>query len=373
MGLRILAVNWQDRKNPLAGGAEIHLQEILTRLGRWGHDVTLFCSSFPGSAPEEEYDNQKIIRRGQRFTFNWVVPCRLRKLVARKSFDIIIEDINKIPFYIPLYVKSPLLVVVPHLFATTVFQEINPVLASYIYLMERPVSRIYRRFPWMVISESTKSDLVKRGIPAGQISVIHCGIDHDLYSTGAEVQDRFEQPTIVYLGRLKKYKCVDHIFQAAAGLPSAVGDWRIVVIGDGDDLPRLRREAARVGVDKRVTFTGFVDQATKVDYLRRAHVAVCPSLKEGWGLTNIEANACGTPVIAADVPGLRDSVRDGETGLLYPHGAIPALTDCLNRVLTDETLWNNLITGGLSWSATFQWDAAAKQTEALLAETVRDA
>jgi glycosyltransferase involved in cell wall biosynthesis len=154
-------------------------------------------------------------------------------------------------------------------------------------------------------------------------------------------------------------------------LPSAVGDWRIVVVGDGDYLTRLRETAEAAGIADRVTFTGFVDQATKVDYLRRAHVAVCPSLKEGWGLTNIEANACGTPVVAANVPGLRDSARDGETGLLYSHGDIPALADCLNRILSDQELWNNLVAGGLSWAQKFQWDTAAKETELLLEQILK--
>jgi len=155
LGFRILAVNWQDLKNPLAGGAEVHLQEILSRLGQWGHDVTLLCSGF-GSAPaEESYDHIHIVRRGRRMDFNWVAPFHARRLLAKQQFDIILEDINKIPFYLPLFTDTPLLAIVPHLFATTVFHEINPVLATYIYLMEKPVSMIYRQCPWMVISESS--------------------------------------------------------------------------------------------------------------------------------------------------------------------------------------------------------------------------
>lgn len=371
MGFRILAVNWQDLKNPLAGGAEVHLQEILSRLGQWGHEITLLCSGFDAAAPEENYDHQRIVRRGRRMNFNWVAPFHARRLLATGKFDIILEDINKIPFYLPLFNDTPLLAVVPHLFATTVFHEINPVLASYIYLMEKPVSIAYKKCPWMVISESTKTDLIGRRIPADRISVIHCGIDHQLYAPDPQV-GRFDRPTLLYLGRLKKYKSVDHILQAAARLPADAGDWRMVVIGEGDDRPRLEKITGELEIQSRVEFTGFVDQQTKVDFLRRAHVAVYASLKEGWGLTNIEANACGTPVIAADVPGLRDSVRDGKTGLLFPYGDIDALCGQLLRLLTDRPLWDTLSVGGLAWAESFHWNEAARATESLIERVIAD-
>ena len=371
MSYRILAVNWQDVKNPLAGGAEVHLQETLSRLSEWGHQVTLLCSGFGGGPQEESYDGLRVIRRGRRLDFNWVAPWQARRLLAREDFDIVLEDINKIPFYLPLVAGKPVLAIVPHLFATTVFQEINFLLASYIFLMERPVSLLYRKCRWLVISESTKADLVHRGIPGERISVIHCGIDHARYAPDPSAT-RFGQPTILYLGRLKKYKSIDHILQAAVRLPAAVGNWRVVIVGAGDDRPRLESLARKLHIEHKVEFTGFVDPATKVDYLRRARVAVCPSLKEGWGLTNIEANACGTPVVAADVPGLRDSVRDGTTGLLYPYGNIDALAERLAAVLGDQALWNRLSAGGLAWAQSFHWDEAARRTEALIEQVITE-
>ncbi len=372
MGFRILAVNWQDLKNPFAGGAEVHLQEILSRLGKWGHEVTLLCSGYPGGAAEETYDHIDFIRRGSRMNFNWVTPRHFRRLTAGRVFDIVLEDINKIPFYLPLFTKLPLLAIVPHLFATTVFQEANPLLASYVYLMEKPVGLVYKNRPWMVISESTRDDLVARGIDPARIAVIHCGIDHELYAPNPEME-RFVQPTILYLGRLKKYKSVDHLLQAAARLPEGIGDWRVVVVGEGDDRSRLEKITADLGLGRRVTFTGFVDAATKVNYLRGAKVAVCPSLKEGWGLTNVEANACGTPVIAANVPGLRDSVRDGKTGLLYPYGNIDTLAEQLTLLLSNQERWEQLSTGALEWAESFHWNEAARETEALIGRVIEQA
>jgi len=362
---RILAINWQDLRNPQSGGAEVHLHEILSRLGQWGHEVTLLCCGFKGAAKEEEYDHIRVVRHGERSYFNWIAPHAARRLMKERPFDLVIEDINKIPIYTPRFCRLPILAVVPHLFATTVFHEINFLLASYIYVMERPVKYYYRNIPFMVISQSTKNDLAGRGIPADMIRVVHCGIDHDVYRPDPR-HEKYSDPTVTYVGRLKRYKSADHVFAAVAQLQGDFPAIRVEVIGAGDDDARLRRRASELGMSDRVHFAGFVPVEQKVEILRRSWVVVCPSLKEGWGLTNIEANACGSPVVCADVPGLRDSAIDGETGLLYPYGSIDLLAGHLRRVLTDAVLRARLAQGGVQWAAQFHWDQAARETEEIV-------
>ncbi len=233
--MKILALNWNDLKNPFAGGAEVHLEELLRRLVQYGHDVTLFCSGYKGCLPEETIEGVRIIRHGNRYNFNLIAPYHLRKLVKEYRFDILVEDINKIPFYTPLYLKLKTLVVVPHLFATTVFQEINFVLGSYIYLAERPLVYVYKRLPFNVISESTADDLVRRGIPREEISVIHCGIDRQVYAYDSEVS-KYDRPTILYLGRIKKYKSIQHLIHAFAIIKKEILQARLMVVGNGDYL-----------------------------------------------------------------------------------------------------------------------------------------
>jgi len=363
--MRILALNWNDLSNPFAGGAEVHLEELLRRLVCYGHEVTLFCSGYKNCSPQDTIEGVQIIRRGNRYNFNLIAPFYLRKLVKQNQFDILVEDINKIPFYTPLYLKLKTLVVVPHLFATTVFQEINFILGSYIYLAERPMVFVYRRMPFNVISESTAEDIANRGVPRDNISVIHCGISRQVYSYDSSVT-KYEKPTILYLGRIKKYKSIQHLIRAFAVVKSDVPEARLMVVGNGDYLDSLKSLARSLGLTDDIEFPGFVTAEEKVERMRRAHVAVLPSLKEGWGLTNIEANAVGTPVIAADVPGLRDSVRDGQTGFLYKHGDIDELVRKIVMVLTDDNLRSKLEKGGLKWADRFDWDIAAKKFETLL-------
>jgi len=369
--LKILAVNWEDLANPQAGGAEVHLLEILKRIARKGHQVTLLCSSFPGAKQKEESDGIRIIRRGSRYDFNLVAPFAFRALLKEEEWDIVIEDINKIPFYTPLYHRLPLLVVIPHLFANTVFKEINFVLGLYIYLSEKPIPMVYKGFKFMVISESTKEDLVKRGIPGDHIFVIKCGIDQALYAANPQIE-KYSTPTVVYLGRLKKYKSIDHLLAGFSLLLDKIPEARLVIIGEGDHKGHLMDFARRLNLENRVEFTGYVDKHEKVERLQKSWVAVCPSLKEGWGLTNIEANACGTPVIASNVPGLKDSVIDGKTGLLFEYGNVQELSECMARILSDREYRENLIRGGVSWAGSFSWDDTATSTLELMVRIVEE-
>src|SRR5262249_28404837 len=137
------------------------------------------------------------------------------------------------------------------------------------------------------------------------------------------------------------------------------------VVGAGTALAALRRRVADEGIGG-VTFHGFASEDDKVAWLRRATLVVQPSRKEGWGLTVLEANACGVPVVASDVPGLRDSVRDGEPGFLVPAGDAAALGSAIARVLGDAALRDRLSRGALAWAARFRWDAVAEELAAVL-------
>jgi len=274
---------------------------------------------------------------------------------------------NKIPFYTPLYVHGPVLAMVPHLFGTTVFQEAIVPLAVYVYLWELPIPLIYRRVRFEVISESTKEDLVARGIRSDLIHVVHCGIDRMVYHPGGS---RDEDPLIVYLGRFKKYKRVDLLLSAMVKVKERVPRVKLLLVGGGDHLGALRELVERLGLSDTASFTGHVDEQEKVGHLRRAHLVVNTSPKEGWGLTGVEANACGTPVVASDSPGLRDSIADGKSGLLVPHGDVGALVEAIVRMLTDEELNWRLSRGAVDWAARFSWDAAAERTRQLIEEVV---
>lgn len=360
--MNILLVNWMDMANPMAGGAEVHLTEIFKRFAARGDRVTLVASGFPGCSKTDEYEGIRIIRTGTRETFNFAAPKLLMRLHRRERFDLVVEDINKVPLFTPLYLKSPILVIIPHLFGTTVFHETNPLFASYVYMMECPIPYVYKNAMFEVISKSTAADIARRGIRKDRIRVVHCGMDHDTYTPGDGTVKKFDRPTVLYVGRIKKYKSVDVVIRAMPAVCRVVPHVRLVIVGSGDNLPELKRLAGGMDICSRVDFPGFVSMKEKVDWMRRSHVIVNPSPKEGWGLTNIEANACGTVAVASDADGLRDSVRNGETGFLFPYGDHTTCAERIIRLLTDHPLMERMTKNALEWSNTFTWDACAEDT-----------
>lgn len=366
--MRLLVINWLDRENPQSGGAETHLHEIYGRLAQRGHDVTLLCSGWEGCAPTTVLDGMQVVRVGGRWDFALHVVSAYRTLRRAGAFDMVIEDINKLPLFSPLWVTEPVDVVVPHLFGWTAFREAGWAVAGTVVAAERAIPLVYRRCEFTAISESTRSDLLARGVPVERTRVIYCGIDSQTFTPAPEL--RSPTPIIAYVGRLRRYKGVELILQAVARMQNQ--DVAVEIAGTGDDRPRLEALAASLDLGRRVRFLGFVSEAEKSALLRRAWIVSLTSPKEGWGITNLEAAACGTPVVASDSPGLRESVLDGRTGFLVKHGDVNALADACDRIIADPALVTRLGTAGRVFAESFTWESAADHTEAHLLQRVRE-
>ncbi len=365
--LHLLAVNWRDVRNPEAGGAEVHLHEILARMVKRGHSATLVATSFSGAANEEIVDGIRVLRAGSWWNANFVLPWAARRALRGRDVDLAIEDINKIPFFMPLQTRLPVLAVIPHLFGATVFRETNPLFAIYVLAWEAFIPLVYRRSRFVAISPSTRDDLVRRGVAAALVKVVLCGLDHDVYRVLPNVA-RSAEPTVVHLGRLRKYKAVDVVLKSFVQVRARVPRARLLVVGDGPELPALRRLAERLGLGDAAEFTGRVRGDEVVAILNRAHVCVNASPKEGWGLTVVEANACGVPVVGSDRPGLRDSIHHGKSGFLVPYGDTDAFASRTIELLTDVALWRRMSDASLAWARSLTWEKTADEMERAFAE-----
>jgi glycosyltransferase involved in cell wall biosynthesis len=366
--LRILVVNWLDRENPLAGGAETHLHEVFGRLAARGHDVTALVSGWPGCAPRASLDGIDVHRAGRRYTFSLSAPRYYRGHLAKRGFDVVVEDLNKIPLFAPSWSSVPVVPLVHHLFGRSAFQAAPFPVALVTWLLEHTVPRVFRDRPLIAVSESTKQDLVSRGLRADCIRVVPNGIDLEYFTPAPE--RRAERPTLLFLGRLRKYKRVDLIVSAVARLVAEGTDVELEIGGDGDERAPLERQVRALGLVGHVRLLGFLTEEEKRDRLRAAWIHVITSSKEGWGITVLEAAACGTPSVASDAPGLREAVMDGETGFLVPHGDVAALSAALGRLIRDDATRRRLAQGARAHAERFSWDSAADGVESELREVV---
>ncbi len=349
----------------MGGGAELHLHHILKGAVQAGHEVDLICSAYKGAAQEDTIDGVRIHRHGHWAVANFLLPPVVKKFLKAGHYDLLVEDINKIPFYTPLYKgDTPLVAIVPHLFGTTVYRETNPLTATYVYGAESLIPRVYGNVDFEVISPSTADDLVSRGMDGNRIQTIFCGMDHARF-TLADPPPRSETPLVVTWSRLRKYKSIDVALRAFAIIHEQMPEARMLVMGRGPDEERLKKMTSRLGLDQVVEFRGFMPWEELVRTLHRSHVFLNPSPKEGWGLTVIEANQCGLPVVASDRPGLKDSVRHGETGSLVPYGDEKAFASEALKLLQNPDLWQMRSDAARQWAATFSWERCARESLAL--------
>lgn len=373
--MRILIVNWRDIQHPWAGGGEVNIHEQAKRWVQWGHSVTMLCGRFPKRTPcepETEIDGVRIIRRGGRFSVYFRAALYyLRHL--RGKHDVVVDVANGIPMLTPLYSGLPKVVIYHHQHLKQWFIEMPWPLAVVGWLMERWIVRlIYAGVRTVAISESTRNDLRRVGIRPDGVSVVHPGLDHSRYRADSLSPDPCR---LVYLGRLRHYKRLDTLIHLTRDLSVEFPDIRLDVVGIGEDRPHLEELARTEGVADRVRFHGFVPHDVKVSILQGGSVFVMPSLNEGWGISVLEANACGMPAVAFDVPGLNESIRHGETGLLAE--SYEDFRSHVRTLLTDSEQRRMLAQQAVRWAARFEWDTTALRMLGVLAsvcpeEQVRD-
>ena len=368
--MRILILNWRDIKNPAAGGAEVVTHEVAKRWVQWGHEVTWFTAGFPGSAPEEEVEGIQVIRRGKQYTVHYEA-FRYYKRHFQGRFDVVIDEINTVPFFTPLYVKERKVAHFNQLAREVWFYESGFPLNVVGYRLELLYLRFYQNIPTSTISDSTRRDLVKLGFRT--IHVVNPGVDVTPLARVPSPSEKADKPTVLYVGRLVASKRVTDIVEAVHLVRTQVPQVQLWIVGDGKPKyeARLRRQVEQYKLGGCVQFWGKVSEAKKLELMKQAHVVALASVREGWGLVVIEANALGTSAVVYDVPGLRDSARDGETGVVCNNNSPKTLAEKILPMLTNDDLRENLAHAALEWSRQFTWDRNAKEFMRVLKDVVQ--
>ena len=353
--MRILWISHRCPNHPQAGGAEVHLREVGGRLVKMGHSVTVLAERFNGARPQEQIDGMTILRMGGRLTLHLHVPYHL--LRNQDRYDVVVDDVaHAVPFGSPRFTKKPVVGIVHHVHQQVVGVEVQPVLRQLIRWAERSIQGNYKNI--LAVSQTTRRDLIEQiGVEASRITVIYYGIDHERYRPGT----KSDEPTILWIGRMKKYKNVDRIIEAFKTVRKSVKNARLVLAGTGDQWEELQKMVSRENIDG-VKFVGKVVGDKKIDLLQRSWCVIYASEIEGWGMGVLEASACGTPAVAYDSGALSEAIVDQQTGLLANYGNIFELSQNLVRIIQDEPLRRRLSENALKHSFNFSWEKAATQT-----------
>ncbi|MCK9182996.1 MAG: glycosyltransferase family 4 protein [Fibrobacteraceae bacterium] len=368
--MRILVLNYRDRKNPNAGGAELHLHKIFGKLAADGNTVVLLTTAFKGAPHREVVDGITVVRSGSDWAFQLTVARLLKKLDAEFHFDVVYEDLNKLPLLSPFLTKLPKLVQIHHLWRSSIFKEASFPIALFVWLWESAIPILYRKVPFVAVSPSTVKELVDLGISNERVSLVYNGMD----PLPADFSpSREKERVFLWLSRVHRYKGIMVALDAFEIFTRRHPDagFKLRIVGRGPMLSKLPREVEIRGLSGRVIIEGAVDHACKLDFLSRAFCLLQTSYKEGWGLTVIEAATCGTTSIASNVPGLCDSVKDGVTGLLFE--VEKGAENCallMDRIYADERLKKALEINAKRYAESFSWNRAAEETLAILQRTI---
>jgi len=354
---RILIFNWYCTRHRFAGGAEYYLHNIARSLVKKGHTVTFFCGNDGRLPSSETIDGVQIIRHGGLFTVAiWGFIYYIAKF--KNYYDVVIDSAKGVPFFTPLYVKQPVISVICHVHAD-MFKKELPMPLAYIaiFLETKAMPLIYRTTDIVTISPSIKKLLKKLGYGVdNQIHIVYPGVN-DI----APPIKKTAYPSVIYLGRLREYKYVDVLVRATDEIRKTLPNLKVTIVGDGESERKLKNLSKKLGLESVITFTGRVTEKQKEQYLAKSWVAVHPSIAEGWGISNIEANLCGTPVVASDVEGLRDSVINGKTGYLVEAKSVPAFTEAIKSLLQDTKTRERMGLESIIWAQRFSWDASADE------------
>jgi len=368
--VKIVVFSWKDMSHPWAGGSEVNIHEQAKRWVLDGHEVTMFTTRLKGMSRHDNIDGMEIYRAGGRFTIYLLAPLAYL-LLLRNRADVVLDIINGIPFFTPLYCRKPVVALVHHVHKDMFVIELGPILGRIGRLIERYlVPTLYRRKSFICVSESTAASM-RANLYRGDeidIRVIHNGISQNHYDKTETT--RYEEPTILYLGRLKKYKQLPRLIGMMPEVRERVPGASLVVVGWGDARPEAEEAARTHGVEDCVSFLGYVEEDEKAELLRRSWVLATASMVEGWGLTVIEANACGTPAVSFNVPGLNESIVDMETGRLADSDG--EFVRALVELLQDDEKRASLSRGARDWSCKFSWDSTAAQSLAVLRQALEE-
>jgi len=259
--MKVLVINWRDISNPESGGAEVHIDEILKRKPKnW--EVDFVSATYPGCHKSETIHGYHIIRIPNNALFNFTFRTYWNKTLSKTGYDLVIDDISKIPLITPDYIReTPILAIQHHIHGKSLFKQLLFPMAFYVYFMERMLLKKYANTPLVAVSESTKDELVRQ-YQFKKIKVSHNGIDYHLlhrcYKKGA-----VKKPVVLYFGRLKKYKRVDHVILAFRDVLKSVPGAQLWIAGKGDHEPFLKFLVQQLGLENSVKFLGFIDDREK--------------------------------------------------------------------------------------------------------------
>jgi glycosyltransferase involved in cell wall biosynthesis len=353
--MRFLMLNWRCPRNPLSGGAERVTLGYLSSLASRGHDVYWFAPLFPGAEQTEDIEGVHIVRGGG---IGSCIFAALRWQKRQPKFDLVIDQHHGIPWYAPWWSNTNTI--------AYIHEVLGPIWDSFYIWPKNVIGRhqerwthwLYRNVPFWTASSDTKALLHAAGIK--EVTLIPYGV-HTVALSELEPKPLKAPLRLITVSRLAPNKRVEHAVQALHLLGRRNIEAHLTIVGAGDYEPEIRRAVADLQLGRRVAFTGAVSEADKERLMRESHLLLHASIREGWGLNVIEANAMGTPAVVYPVAGLVESTLHERTGLVAESETPEALAGAICRLVQSPDDYGQYRLQAWNRSKTFHWSVVLPQ------------
>ncbi|MCL4354341.1 glycosyltransferase family 4 protein [Patescibacteria group bacterium] len=367
--MNILILNWRDPKNPKSGGAEIVTMEHAKTWVKKGHSVTWFSSEFESSKKEEKIEDVNIVRRGNFLTV--IFYAFIYYLFTKNKFDLVIDEIHGLPFFTPIYVKKPKIAFI-HEVAEEIWDYMFPFPINRIGRALEPLYfKLYKNTKFWTDAESTIDDLEKYGIKRKNCIAINCPVENKPLKT---IPRKESTPTFIFVSRVVKMKGIEEVIRAFFYILRELKDSKLWIVGDGEEsyVNELKDTMKAYSISPKVKFFGQVSNDKKLELMKKAHILLHASVKEGWGLVIIEAASMATPSVVYNVSGLKDSVKNGKTGIVLEENSAKEMAKQAVALIKNKNKYLEFQKNGLKWAESLTWVKATKQSLDLLNEIVKN-
>ncbi|GAB7192564.1 hypothetical protein NUM3379_32730 [Kineococcus sp. NUM-3379] len=348
---RVLHLGYEDPRKPGAGGGSVRTAEINSRLAA-EFDVLVVCAPFPGCEPYEQ-DGVRYAHAGVGSTYNAQVMSYFAAqpaVVARTRPDLVVEDFGAplSTFGLPWLTRRPVVGVVQWFFAEEKAAQYRLPFGH----VERVGVRAHRSL--VAVSDDLGARL-REANPAAAVHVVPNGLPPEAFATPRPARGGGD---LRFLGRIEDaQKGIGMLLEAYARVAGRLSQ-DLLIAGEGPDTARMQKLAAELGIAHRVRFAGTVGLAERFSWLAAADAVVMPSRYETFGMVAAESLAVGTPVVAFDIPCLRNLVGD-EVGRRVPAFDVDALAGAVAELGADAGLRARLGAAGRDSVAHLTWDHAA--------------
>ena len=371
--MNILWFTWKDLSHPFAGGAERVNEELAKRLAKDGHRVLFLTSSFPKAKEKETKDGYEIIRLGNRYTVYWKAYQYYKKNLSQEKWDIVIDEMNTIPFFATRYTKAKKKFLFIHQLCREIWFHQMPFPFNVIGFIIEPIYlKFLSQYTVITISQSTRNNLLSYGFKEKNIKIISEGVDI-IPIESCDSVSKYPQPTLLSLGAIRSMKQTMHQLQAFEIAKKEIPELQFLIAGDARNIygESFLQKVQESPYKKDITYFGRVDASKKQELMQKSHIIAVTSIKEGWGLIVSEANSQGTPAIVYDVDGLRDSVRNEETGKITQNNNPETLAQVIIFLLKNSEEYEKLRHNALNWSKELTFERSYEDFMKVIDQSVK--